>query len=404
MDYQSIHGQDIASFDLPSTHRLPTVSAADALEELGTDPKRFFSTGLDELDRLLAPEVEDASSQDAVRPGGFQRGQVVEIWGPPGIGKTTFGLQLASDALRKGGKAVWVDGYRPVSGKRLSQILDTSTSTEGPAIESGASSEPHFSDLTHITCPTLAHFVALLCRPTASCVADGTSLIIVDSFSALVNQAFPKTQEPRNTPKGVPSTSTRRLQILQSVISSLQKLAATRDITIVILSHCATRIQAERGAALIPAINATAWEQGISTRLVLFRDWSFQKEHITGVRCVGIQKLNGKASADSIGPVLAFSVHEKGLVSVEHDATQASAILSSTAQPKRKLGSTDFEVADSEDEYGWDDEDSNELPPNPSQWQGSEDILLGNHDEDGNRRDDYSDEGSIQDGESELES
>lgn len=110
----------------------------------------------------------------------------------------------------------------------------------------------------------------------------------------------------------VPSTSTRRLQILQSVISSLQKLAATRDITIVILSHCATRIQAERGAALIPAINATAWEQGISTRLVLFRDWSFQKEHITGVRCVGIQKLNGKASADSIGPVLAFSVHEVG--------------------------------------------------------------------------------------------
>lgn len=95
---------------------------------------------------------------------------------------------------------------------------------------------------------------------------------------------------------------------------------------------------------------------------------------------------------------------QKGLVSVEHDATQASAILSSTAQPKRKLGSTDFEVADSEDEYGWDDEDSNELPPNPSQWQGSEDILLGNHDEDGNRRDDYSDEGSIHDGESEVES
>lgn len=114
------------------------------------------------------------------------------------------------------------------------------------------------------------------------------------------------------TVNAVPSTSTRRLQILQSVISSLQKLAATRDITIVILSHCATRIQAERGAALIPAINATAWEQGISTRLVLFRDWSFQKKHITGVRCVGIQKLNGKASADSIGPVLAFSVHEVG--------------------------------------------------------------------------------------------
>ncbi|ETS83281.1 hypothetical protein PFICI_05157 [Pestalotiopsis fici W106-1] len=419
MEYQSIHGQDIASFDLPSTHRLPTVSAADALEELGTDPKRFLSTGLDELDRVLAPEVDDGS-QTTARPGGFQRGQVVEIWGPPGLGKTTFGLQLASDALRKGGKVVWVDGYRPVSGRRLHQILDAPNAEGSSAAESGSSQPPHIPDLVHFTCPTIAHFVALLCKPTSSCVPDGTSLIIIDSFSALVNQAFPKTQEPRNAPKGVPSTSTRRLQILQLIISSMQKLAATRDITIVILSHCATRIQAERGAALIPAINATVWEQGIATRLVLFRDWSLHKGHISGVRLVGIQKLNGKASAESIGPVLAYDVHEvdgdpyllqgidlltdqqKGLVPVEHDATQASAILSSTAQPKRKLGSTDFEIADSEEEYGWDDEDSSELPPNPSQWQGSEDILIGNHDEDGNRRDEDSDGGgSIHDGESE---
>jgi hypothetical protein len=110
----------------------------------------------------------------------------------------------------------------------------------------------------------------------------------------------------------VPSTSTRRLQILQLIISSLQKLAATRDITIVILSHCATRMQADRGAALIPAINATVWEQGIATRLVLFRDWSLQKGHVSGVRLVGIQKLNGKASAESIESALAFDVHDVG--------------------------------------------------------------------------------------------
>jgi len=50
--------------------------------------------------------------------------------------------------------------------------------------------------------------------------------------------------------------------------------------------------------------------------------------------------------------------------------------LLSTPAPKRKLADTNFEIADSDDEdYGWevDDED---LPPNPSQWQGSEDLLL----------------------------
>ncbi len=63
------------------------------------------------------------------------------------------------------------------------------------------------------------------------------------------------------------------------------------------------------------------------------------------------------------------------MVSVEHDSTQQSTTLTCTPAPKRKLGETDFEIADSEDEdYGWDDDQ--ELPPMPSQWQGSEDILL----------------------------
>lgn len=49
------------------------------------------------------------------------------------------------------------------------------------------------------------------------------------------------------------------------------------------------------------------------------------------------------------------------------------------AQPKRKLGQTGFEVPDSEDDedYGWVDEDEAALPAPPPQWQGSEDILLG---------------------------
>jgi hypothetical protein len=92
----------------------------------------------------------------------------------------------------------------------------------------------------------------------------------------------------------------------------LQKLAAARDVTVAILSHCATRMQAERGATLIPAINASSWEQGIATRLVLFRDWSLRNELILGVRFAGIQKLNGRAYAESIGPIFAFDVHAVG--------------------------------------------------------------------------------------------
>lgn len=105
------------------------------------------------------------------------------------------------------------------------------------------------------------------------------------------------------------STSARRLQILQFIVSSLQKLAATRDIAVVILSHSATRMQAERGATLIPAISASSWEHGIATRLVLFRDWSVRNREVTGLRFAGIQKLNGKPFAsESFGAVFAFDI------------------------------------------------------------------------------------------------
>jgi hypothetical protein len=66
-------------------------------------------------------------------------------------------------------------------------------------------------------------------------------------------------------------------------------------------------------------------------------------------------------------------------MSVDYDNTQPSRALSTTPAQKRKLGDTDFEIADSDDEdYGWDD-DEDAIPPMPSQWQGSEDLLLVPH-------------------------
>lgn len=94
-------------------------------------------------------------------------------------------------------------------------------------------------------------------------------------------------------------------------MTSLQKLAATRDVIIVILSHCATRVQAGR-ATLIPAMNTSAWEQGIATRLVLYRDWSCRDGLVSGIRFAGLQKLNGKAHMEAIGQTFAFDIIDVG--------------------------------------------------------------------------------------------
>ncbi|RYO75488.1 hypothetical protein DL766_009387 [Monosporascus sp. MC13-8B] len=271
MDYHSIHGQDISSFDLTST-------PAQALEDISTDPRRYISTGIRALDNAL---VGDPSDDGDASPGigGFQRGQVIEIWGPPGSGKTALGMQLAVNALRTGAKVIW----------------------------------------------------------------------------------------------------------------------------------CATRMQAERGATLVPAINANAWEQGIAGRLVLFKDWTIRNGRLESAHFTGIQKLDGRSLPGAIGQAFAFNIQsvscpflspqikainlvcKDALVEIETDGSQPSLVLS-TSHGKRKLDETDFELADSEDEdYGWDDEDAIEMPTVP-QWQGSEDILLGHKDDDGNQSEATSDD------------
>jgi hypothetical protein len=96
--------------------------------------------------------------------------------------------------------------------------------------------------------------------------------------------------------------------VLQYIITGLQKLAATRDVAIVVLTQCATKMQAERGAALIPAINANVWEQGIPTRLVLFRDWIQDGLDSRSLRFVGIQKIHGKGSKGLAAGPCAFKI------------------------------------------------------------------------------------------------
>lgn len=69
---------------------MPTVSAAQALEDLNEEASSHLSTSLADLDLALAGGVAELLGGQEAR-GGIQRGQVTEFWGPPGAGKTAFG-------------------------------------------------------------------------------------------------------------------------------------------------------------------------------------------------------------------------------------------------------------------------------------------------------------------------
>lgn len=151
------------------------------------------------------------------------------------------------------------------------------------------------------------------------------------------------------------------------------------------------------GAALTPAINASVWEQGVAARLVLFRDWLWEKGRPVGAHFAGVQRVAGR-KVDGLERVFAFRVEEvgltlqlsvlggrdwvgvltismqTGLVPVEYDGAEQDQAGTSV---KRKLGDAGLEIPDSDDDYGWDPDDEAHLPPEPPQWQGSEDLIVG---------------------------
>ena len=67
-------------------------------------------------------------------------------------------------------------------------------------------------------------------------------------------------------------------------------------------------MQSERGATLTPSVNATVWEQGVSTRLVLFRDWVWRGKKLASILLAGLQKVDGKSTRDAVENVIAFKV------------------------------------------------------------------------------------------------
>jgi RecA/RadA recombinase len=67
--------------------RLPTISASQALHSLKARGARTVSTGISQLNTLLSPPSLPGHHVS----GGYMRGKVTEIFGPPGVGKTSFG-------------------------------------------------------------------------------------------------------------------------------------------------------------------------------------------------------------------------------------------------------------------------------------------------------------------------
>ena len=61
---------------------------------------------------------------------------------------------------------------------------------------------PPVDGLVHFACPSLPHFIALLCRPSSTSLPEGAAVVVIDALSALLNHAFPKSSDNKPSANG----------------------------------------------------------------------------------------------------------------------------------------------------------------------------------------------------------
>ncbi|KAL2356398.1 P-loop containing nucleoside triphosphate hydrolase protein [Cryomyces antarcticus] len=372
-----------------SSHRLPTVSATQALQDLKSTAPRAISTGLSQLDHLLSRQDVALTDGEGAGGGGLERGKVTELWGPPGVGKTALALQAAASALCAGDNVVWVDASSKLPGPRLQDVLSSSAASASSQESSSSSNRKAIELLVgfhHYQIPTLSHLIALLVRPPPTFPPRATSLVVVDGISTLFDNAYPRSPD---TPKSDTArwAAGRRFAVQTTLIISIGKMAALKNLTVLLTSQVVTRVRAGSGmgALLCPAIQSTDWENGISTILVMFRDFAGsatgrtkgnsegkeeEEEKMRRMRFVGVLKANGVTMANEggVGPVVPFSVERERLREMKFPSAELTVrpILTSPIRPVARKRDYE-EIADSDEEpgsdeqYGWAELDEGEV-------------------------------------------
>lgn len=214
------------------------------------------------------------------------------------------------------------DAATNVSKIRLEALLLTPPSMpEGPtsSIDETLSAADMLPRFHHYSTRTLAHLIALTAHPVTAFPPEGTSLVVIDSVSTLFDYAYPRTSAAKgNKNDNSKWAAGRRYAVMSSLVSTLAKIAAVRDIPVLLTNQVVTRFREESHALLVPAMAGLEWDNGIATRLVVFQDWPPDPGRLAGmddekrkkIRYIGVVKVAGIGlnEGDGLGAVIPFIV------------------------------------------------------------------------------------------------
>ncbi|KIW86853.1 uncharacterized protein Z519_12474 [Cladophialophora bantiana CBS 173.52] len=280
---------DIHNFSTsPSQHRLPTVSAIEALTKISSK-SQGIPCSLPALDTVLANEINGLSTTTP----GIQRGHVTEVYGPPGVGKTTFGLQVSVNALHSSSsdsEVLWVDTGSPFIEERLDELLRSYTISADSDLPSSPS-EPSDAEFllqdkfTYLRAHTLPRLLTVFLHPLRSFPSSKTGLIVVDDLSNLLLGSF--SRNPKSLQLSAPAavreksekqTVSKRFQIIENLAAAMSRMAALKNIAILVLTNTTTSLKGQTKATLKAALASQAWDSAIHTRIMLYRGFTDDKQ------------------------------------------------------------------------------------------------------------------------------
>lgn len=156
--------------------------------------------------------------------------------------------------------------------------------------------------------PSLPLLLALFSRPMDTFTQKRMSLLVIESLTALFNTAYPKHIAPKNGPND-PShwAAGRKFAVQSHVIDMIIKLAAQKDVAVLLTSQSSTRMRTDSNSIITPALSTASWVGGLSNRLVLYSDWSQSQiappaeDAIECISHIGILKIRGTNVTDGSG-------------------------------------------------------------------------------------------------------